>query len=242
MPKISVLLPTYRRPVMIRRTLASIWAQTFQDYELIIVENGGDDEMRKRYEAIRPMLERGLLDSTVQWIVRNDFASLPKALNVAFEASSGEYISIMEDDDEWEPEFLGLLSNHLDHCTCGMVYAKQKELDEGRSRVVAGNPIPKRFDRQQLLKSNWMGFPMCMYRREAIEAIGGFDEKAEAATDWYTHCYVSAFYDIHCFDKELVIHNWHRQDEVPNFCLVADQLESTLRQRRLWAEGKFDPR
>ena len=238
MPKVSVLLPTYRRPVVIRRTIVSILNQMFDDFELIVVENGGDEEMSERYKTVLPMIG-GIFQ--VQWIVRNDFASLPKALNVAFEASSGDYITIMEDDDEWEPTFLEALSKHLDHCTCGMVYAKQRELDEGGARVVAGNPTPKRFDRQQLLNSNWMGFPMCMYRREAIEAIGGFDEKAEAATDWYTHCYVSAFYDIHCYDDELVIHNWHRGDEVPNFCLVADQLESTLRQRRLWAEGKFDP-
>jgi glycosyltransferase involved in cell wall biosynthesis len=229
--KVSVLLPTYRRPILIRRALASLWEQTMNDYELIVIENGGDEEMEKRYDSVRKMVE----GKGHKWLCRNDFASLPHALNVGFAESSGQYISVLEDDDEWKPRFLEVLSGHMGYCSCAMAFSKQAEINATGQRGTFGTPIPKHFSAESMLKANFIGFPMAMYRREVIKKMGGFDEKAGAGTDWITHCMASAYGQIHMIDDELVIHHWHGD----NYCLHEDQLELTLRQRRLWAEGRF---
>lgn len=234
MPKVSVLLPTYRRPILIRRALASLWEQTTDDYELIVIENGSDEAMEKRYDPVKKMVE----DRGHKWLRCNDFASLPHALNVGFAESSGKYISVLEDDDEWRPRFLEVLSGHMDYCSCVMVFSKQAEMDAQGNRGTFGTPIPKHFSVETVLKANFIGFPMAMYRREILKKMGGFDEKAGAGTDWITHCTVSAHGQIHMVDDELVVHHWH-DAETKNYCLLEDQLELTLRQRRLWAEGRF---
>ena len=237
--KVTVLLPTYKRPILIRRSLDSIFNQAFDDYELIVIENGSDEEMHERYQPVIDDLSE--MDG-VTWLTF-DWASLPKALNEGLQRAKGEYLSIMEDDDEWHPDFLEKMSKHLDNCTCGMVYCRQIELDPNGQTITAGIAIPKRFTPTELFQANFIGLPMAMYRTKALKRINGFDEQAGPATDWITHCFIYAHYDIHMLQHVLVTHYWQPKDaETPNYCLTKDDTKYTALQRRYLYEGRFDPK
>jgi len=236
--KVTILLPTYKRPILIRRSLDSIFNQTLEDWELIVIENGSNEEMHESYQMVIDDL-KDMHD--VSWLTF-DWASLPRALNEGLERAKGEYLSVMEDDDEWEPQFLEKMGSHLDNCTCGMVYCKQLELDPSGSRITAGIAIPKRFGIAELIKNNFIGLPMCMYRTSILQKIG-FDEKAGIATDWIAHCMIYRYAEIHALNHTLVTHYWHPEGDTPNYCITEkdETRRYTMLHRKYLAEGKFDP-
>ena len=237
--KVTILLPTYKRPILIRRSLDSIFNQAFDDYELIVIENGSDEEMHERYQ---PVIDDVSEMDGVTWLTF-DWASLPKALNEGLQRAKGEYLSIMEDDDEWHPDFLEKMSKHLDNCTCGMVYCRQTELDPNSNSITAGIAVPKRFSIEELIKNNFIGLPMCIYRTSLLKKINGFDEKAGIATDWIAHCMIYAHAEIHALNHNLVTHYWHPEGDTPNYCITEkdETRRYTMLHRKYLAEGKFDP-
>src|SRR5258707_14358159 len=93
---VSVIIPTHNRPEMLAEALASVRAQTFADYEIIVVSNGESANMRRasRHAAagcIHLELERG---------------SVSAARNFGIARAKGEWIAILDDDDLWPPNKL----------------------------------------------------------------------------------------------------------------------------------------
>jgi len=246
-PKVSILMPTYHRPMLIKRALQSIYKQDFQDWELIIIENGSTPEIHEQYaDEVVATLPKDLrivwLTAELQELTKSQ--RFPRALNMGFEKSQGKYIAVLEDDDEWKPKFLSTLSRHLDSHFCGMVYAFQIEIEDGRP-TIKGTPIPEgQFERLRLLAGNWIGFPMVMMRREALELIGGFYEAAGPALDWITWCSISRSWQICAIRKILVVHHWHgKKGAAEHLCLTdaVRDIRYTILQRRMLARGEFGP-
>jgi len=239
-PRASILLPTYRRPVLIQRALASIYEQDFEDWELIVIENGSTPVIHEQYmDEVVAKLPK---DLKITWLTA-PWASLPRALNLGFEKSKGQYISVQEDDDEWFPAFLDSMHDHMNNHFCGMAYCRQMEIENGKP-VTKGTPIPPRFNPQALLRGDWIGFPTVMFRREALESIGGFNELAGPATGWISWCSIMRSWLICDVRKILAIHHWHtdeKDEEVANYCIADTSLHYTILQRRMLARGEFGP-
>jgi len=240
--KVSILLPTYRRPGLIRRALSSIYLQSLEDWELVVVENGSTPEIQEQYfqDVVSNLPEQYEITwLTVPW------ASLPDALNLALERATGKYIAIQEDDDEWLADFLSTVVDHMDDCTCGMAYVHQFEVKAGKPVRIL-NRLPEKFDKDQLLVASYISFPNRLIRREALEKIGGFHPDGGSATDWITSCLVSKDWPICQLDETLVVHHWHEDENAPNYCLVepgwtASSVRYTLLQRKMLARGDFGP-
>lgn len=100
-PRVTVVVPTYRRPGLLRHTLRSVVDQTFLDYEVLVCDDGGDDETRAVVESF--------CDERLRYH-RNE-TNLGQALNVltGFREAKGEFISLLHDDDLLDPTGLELL-------------------------------------------------------------------------------------------------------------------------------------
>ena len=96
MPKVSVVIPTYNRAHLICETIDSILAQTYKDYEIIVVDDGSTDntqEVLKRYgDKVRYFYQQNQGQAS--------------AWNFAVRQSSGEYIALLDSDDLWLPQKL----------------------------------------------------------------------------------------------------------------------------------------
>ena len=101
-PRVSVLMRTRNRPVLLARAVASVHNQTFTDYELIIVNDAGE---RRPVEHVIASLTDAARHRT-RLIHRGESTGMEAATNTAFAASRGEFIAILDDDDTWEPGFL----------------------------------------------------------------------------------------------------------------------------------------
>jgi len=98
MPIVSVIIPTLRRPAMLERAVRSVLAQTFSDFEIVVVIDGPDEEtVPAAIEALDPRIR-------VVALLAN--AGLAEARNVGIRHAVGRYIALLDDDDEWLAEKL----------------------------------------------------------------------------------------------------------------------------------------
>lgn len=91
-------MPTYRRPAFLRRAIQSVVNQTFEDFELIVVDDGNDDET--------PDVVMAFQDRRIELIRHERNRGAAAAYNTGIRASRGEWISFLDDDDEYLPHFL----------------------------------------------------------------------------------------------------------------------------------------
>src|SRR5271154_1794032 len=95
-PRVSIVIAVYNGAPTVGRALASVFAQTFTDYEVVVVNDGSTDDTASvlaRYgDKIR--------------VVTQPNRGLPAARNSGIHASSGEYVAFLDDDDEWLPQML----------------------------------------------------------------------------------------------------------------------------------------
>jgi glycosyltransferase involved in cell wall biosynthesis len=106
MPKISVIIPVYKVEEYLRKCLDSVLAQTFQDYELILVDDGSPDNCGKICD------EYALKDSRIR-VIHKQNGGLSDARNAAMDIITGEYISFIDSDDYVLPTHLEELYSAL---------------------------------------------------------------------------------------------------------------------------------
>jgi len=144
---------TYNRPQCIGRAIASIYDQTFQDWELIIVQDGSNPATA---ELLKDWVAK---DRRIRYFPRGVVGCIAEASNAGLEIARGEYIAILDDDDSWSlPEKLALqvafLDSHPECVGCGggyvlvdsngrprNTYLKPEQDSEIRSHALLANPI-----------------------------------------------------------------------------------------------------
>jgi len=97
-PLISVMVPTYRRPQLLMRAVNSILKQTYQNFEIIVIDDNPDDETKTQMDALN--------DPRIRVIKSRRQGILGDHRNLAVENSKGEWIGFCDDDDYWHPEKL----------------------------------------------------------------------------------------------------------------------------------------
>jgi len=172
MPTVSVLIPNYNRAHMLQDAIRSVLAQTYQDYEMLVVDDGSTEDIPA---ALVPFGER------VRY-VRKENGGCASAKNYGLERISGEYIAVLDNDDLWLPGKLerqvAVLESQPD---VGMVSCQVFVMDD-HSRVLArppqgvGRETP-RVSLAELAEQNVVfgGSSAQMVRTSALRDIGGFD-------------------------------------------------------------------
>lgn len=123
MPKISVVMLTYNREKLVGSMIECILAQTFHDFEFIVVDNGSTDRSGAIADAY------AMKDSRIR-VIHRERGNIGSGRNAGLDAAKGEYIVFVDDDDSCEPDFLEFLynlvvENKADVAICG-VYKAQK--------------------------------------------------------------------------------------------------------------------
>ena len=98
MPTISVVIPTHNRSWLITETISYVLGQTYDDFEVIVIDNGSTDDTRSIVESIT--------DKRVKYIYQNNSGSPAKPRNTGISIANGKYISFLDDDDIWRPNKL----------------------------------------------------------------------------------------------------------------------------------------
>lgn len=103
MPAVSIIVPTYNRRETILRSLESIRAQTFEDWEALVVDDGSTDDTAELVAGFDPRLR----------VIRQDNQGITGARNAGLRESKGDFIAFLDSDDEFLPHHLELLVGYL---------------------------------------------------------------------------------------------------------------------------------
>lgn len=181
MPRVSIIMATYNRAALLPKAVESVRAQTFRDWELIVIDDASSDDTPEVLAALKKNEPR------LAAVLRNDQnLGISKTYNKGFRAAKGEYIAMIDDDDAWIPEDkleeqVKFLDGNPECAGCGggvvVVDASGRELyrylkprDDGEIR-------------RYMLYSNPMANSTTVFRRQAAERAGWYDESIRYSGD-----------------------------------------------------------
>jgi len=179
MPTVSVVIPTYNRAGYILDAIESVLAQTYADYEIIVVDDGSTDNTR---QLLQPLIDA----ETIRYAFQ-DSRGAPSARNLGIRLAQGEYVAFLDSDDLFLPEKLEKQVAFLDsYPAAALVHAGyEKVSDSGKSlgyrdtSKISGRVYP-----QILL--NWsvlIATPCVLVRKNVLDEVGDFDEGLRWAED-----------------------------------------------------------
>jgi len=210
MARVSVMIPTYNYGHFLGEAIQSVLDQTFQDFEIIVVDDGSTDNTREVVNSFK--------DTRVRYIYQ-DHRGVSAAQNAAIYAASGEYITGVAADDLFLPQNLEIKVKLLDsRPDVGLVYSDAYLFDNN-----TGDNIgrlwrdPKgshpRFDRvkavqqplKELLCNGCFIMPQAsMMRRQVFAAVGYYDESLPTHEDWDLIIRVVQRFPIELIDTPLL--------------------------------------
>lgn len=184
MPKVSIIIPTYNSSRFIKRTIGSVLAQTFRDWELIIVDDCSKDSTEL---AVR---EFAKFDKRIKFLKTPENSGGPATpKNIGIENAVGEYVAFLDHDDEWFPEKLEkqlhVFQNTKDE-NLGLVSCYINLVEEKTKKTTAKIKNFKEADILFYLSQyNFFITSSCiMVKKKVFEKIGLFDDRFTVSDDW----------------------------------------------------------
>lgn len=211
MPLVSVIIPTYKRTHFLKLTIESIFNQTFQDFEIIVVDDGtsSDDNsfLCEKYEKVK-------------YIKIKNSGGPAKPRNIGIKEAKGKYLAFVDDDDIWLSTKLEkqveLLEQNPDF---GLVHGCCEVINEDGilQNIIVGRPDRpevKHGDVKMRMMGNWtVMMPTPLIRRKVVDVFGGFNENIPgtfADVEYWTRA--SFFTKFYYLDEALVHYRVHENN------------------------------
>jgi len=182
MPQISVIIPAYNAERTIIETIQSVQQQTFQDFEIIVINDGSKDKTVELVQSIQ--------DESVQ-IFSYENGGLPVARNRGISHATSEFIAFLDADDLWTADKLQLQLTALEqNPKAGVAYSWTCFMDvDEQGKPLSFLPSPRYSFAgnvyEKLLVSDFIhSGSNTLIRREAIESTGEFDPTLKSCEDW----------------------------------------------------------
>ena len=178
--RFSVIIPLFNKAPYIENALQSVLAQTYSDWELIVVDDGSRDESAA-------IVERILHDVNNAILIRQENSGVSTARNNGVAASHGEYVCFLDADDWWEPTFLEGMNSLIADCPQARLFATNYYyVKNGRKQVKLDIPTGYfnycQVYAKSLCQPVWTG-ATCM-SRETFEEFGGFKPQLKLGEDF----------------------------------------------------------
>ncbi len=207
MPSVSVIIPTYNRAQKVVRAISSVLCQTFNDYEIIVIDDGSTDSTKTAMAQF---------DECITYIVHSSNLGVSAARNTGIRRSSAPFIAFLDSDDYWLPK---KLAAHMEFFKTHP-YAQACQTDEIWIRK--GHRVnPKK---RHLKPSGDIFEPsleLClvspsavMLRRSLLEEVGLFDEDLMACEDYDLWLRISCKYPVYLIRQKLVFKDGGRSDQL----------------------------
>lgn len=235
MPKVSVIIPTHNRAKILHLAVKCVLHQTFQDFEIIIVDDASQDNTE---EVIR-----GFRDNRIKYFRREMSGGDAVARNLGIVNSEGEYIAFLDDDDEWFPDKLQRQVVILDHSPkeVGGVYTGQVKVDGTNGKILSirlGDKKGNLFN--ELLGGFRFSTSSVMVKKECFHQIGLFDENHPYSSDFDMWVRISKNFQFECIEEPLTKYYIHATRLSTNFDLVIKGNEMVVEKYKHWL--KLNPK
>lgn len=214
-PVFSIVTPTCRRPLLLKRAILSVMNQTFTDYEHIIIDDANDPETE--------LLVKGFGDKRIIFHQHLSPKGAAGGYNTGIKLSSGRFILFLDDDDEYLPTFLEKMYNHISDTDpeTGFVWTGVLRVED---RVTGENLLsseiwPSRFPNKEagLVEATSIGngYGVCV-KKECIDSIGLYDESLIMGHDTEFLFRLAGKFDFETIPEVLVKLHQHNSVQLTN--------------------------
>jgi glycosyltransferase involved in cell wall biosynthesis len=209
-PVFSIVLPTYNRPELLRRAISSVCRQTFQDFELIVVDDGST------VPCCSGLAEP--VDPRIRLIRNPSNIGVAGARNVAIAAARGTYISFLDDDDEYRSSFLSSsyaclkdtpASTGLSWCSVEYIRYAQEPVGTQRTEV---REFATQYENECALFRQFLsigiGFGVTV-KASCLKKVGSFNTKLRVSedTDFFFRLLSAGFVPVVVPGVHVVLHD-----------------------------------
>jgi glycosyltransferase involved in cell wall biosynthesis len=224
MPKVSVVIPTHNRALFLRAAIQSVLNQTFQDFEIVVVDDASEDHTSA--------VIRSFGDSRIQYIRHETNKGQGVTRNDGISRALGEYIALLDDDDEWLPAKLEKQVHLLDNrpSKVGLVYTGLYRIDASSRRVIyTVHPEKRGYAFEELCRKNWIGTcSSVLIRKACFDKTGLFDEALASKADYDMWLRIAKEFDIEYIREPLVLYIAHDDTISTNYDSLIQGTEAQL--------------
>lgn len=200
-PTISVVLPTHNRANTLRRAIDSVLSQTFEDLELIVIDDASDDHTKQVVD--------GLTDPRLRYLHHHVNRGAPAARNTGIDAARGTYVAFQDSDDFWQPDKLAKQMAVVESAdgTDEIIYCGMLRREGDVDRYIPDRAVALRDGDilRQLLFANFVGTPTLVVRCSLLRGIGGFNVELGRYQDWDLAIRLAEIARFRLVDEPLVI-------------------------------------
>ena len=198
---ISVIIPTYNRAHLIKRSVDSVLNQTYKNLELIIVDDGSTDNTKEIIDSIN--------DNRIVY-VKQENQGASAARNTGIDLAKGRYISFQDSDDVWLLDKLEVQIQRLKENNADVVFGKKFVFGNLRRRIEPKQP------KEGFLKKSDLPLTLgtaTLFGKREIFLENKFDTTIRCLVDFELALRINKKYSVYCIDRPL-INNYIQQDSI----------------------------
>lgn len=208
-PLVSVIIPSYNREHLIGRSIRSVLNQTYEEIEVIVVDDGSTDNTRD--------VVNNFNDKRIRYIHHDNNLGGCIARNTGINASRGEYIAFQDSDDVWLPDKLEkqMQAFKIVPENVGIVYSAFIRVKDDSASFI---PSPKFTIKDgnllyQLIKGNFISTQTTILRKICFDKAGEFDKNLHRLQDWELFIRMSKYFEFKYISEPLVI-AYYQKDSI----------------------------
>ena len=207
MPRVSVIIPTYNRAAMVQEAVASVLAQSYRDFELLVVDDASTDGTLKTLAAFA---------GKIRVLSRPSRGGVSAARNTGIAAAQGEWLAFLDSDDLWLP---GKLARQMAFMEANpSLLLSQTEETWVRRGVRVNPPLTHRKEGGRIflrsLERCLVSPSAVVLHRQLFEAHGGFDEDLPAAEDYDLWLRLTWRLEVGLLQEPLIIKRGGHKDQL----------------------------
>ena len=225
---ISVVIPVHNRHGLIGRAIDSVLNQSFNDFEVIVVDDGSDDgtpqHVKDRYAG----------EGRVRLLSQSSNRGVSAARNAGSATAAGEWLAFLDSDDEWRPKKLDRQVRGL--ADSGLRVSHTDEIWIRNGVRVNPHKHHQKHGGRLFLKA----LPQCvmspssiLLHRVVFDDVGPFDENLPACEDYDLFLQLTCRYEVHYLDEELVIKYGGHADQLSRAHYAMDRFRISALERVL---------
>lgn len=241
---VTCVIPTIDRPSLLRRAINSVYEQTYDNIEIVVVASPPHEPTKKVIEEYQEKNQR-------LKPIYTDKKGMNVARNIGIENASGDYIALLDDDDVWQPKKIQTQITYIETysiISCMLMVATGKNTYEVKPPVVNEMDINDVFYHLSVLDPAGT-----VFRTSELEEIGGFDEDIRFGEVWDVALKIIYDYDkCYLIDQPLLVYDrkhdqkrYSLHEEHENLKQISkvyhrhkDKVRSTV-ARKTWVKIKY---
>ena len=234
-PNVTVILSAYNGAAFVKEALSSVAGQTYQDFEVILVDDGSTDNTHEIASEIAK-------DWDKLWVIRTEHGGLACARNRALSEARGQWIALLDVDDLWLGDKLAKAMAFFEtHPDLSVVYHPMNLM--GRN----GKPFRGRYVRcksglvtESLFHRNFVYDPSAVFHRRVLDAVGPFDQSLPVCVGYEFWLRVSTKFEIGFLEEPLAFRRIHDESLAHAHRLCSARVTCQLLERFYFDRGGRD--